>query len=332
MNMARTMLLTGCPMLVAALSLVTPVSAQRGSPIPKTPLPKTDVNRNPTITNPLPPNTGRYRVLLTGFAAAKETVDDPRDFDGAKDEVYAVGAFALFDRRDSHLISQPAIMKTREYGDRSKAEFQARAQAGSASPSGGIWGGGRGPDYVPREFDPRAAGLPVPSPYQFPLLLFEGGLSDGVEALLVAPSLWESDNSPGPYNQYARNWQTGGMHVVIGSPAVQNQLRTNVLTPMVLPDVPGVRIANMLAAVFSGGLIGSYSWLMPLMATTDRPIGLAPMQQAAHYQDRVVVITREKLTALTPGTGTTIAIPFGEPMDNVLNGMYTLYLRVERIQ
>jgi hypothetical protein len=64
----------------------------------------------------------------------------------------------------------------------------------------------------------------------------------------------------------------------------------------------------------------------------DRPIGLAPAQQAAHNQDRVVVVTREKLTSMAPGTGNTIAVPFREPFDNFLNGIYTAYLRVERIQ
>ena len=50
------------------------------------------------------------------------------------------------------------------------------------------------------------------------------------------------------------------------------------------------------------------------------------------YQERLMLITREKLTSLNVGDGITAAIPFAEPIDPFLNGMYTLYIRVQRLQ
>jgi hypothetical protein len=46
----------------------------------------------------------------------------------------------------------------------------------------------------------------------------------------------------------------------------------------------------------------------------------------------VTLITREKLYALNAGDGITIAIPYAEPIDIALNGIYTLYLPVQRVQ
>ena len=51
----------------------------------------------------------------------------------------------------------------------------------------------------------------------------------------------------------------------------------------------------------------------------------------AAYQDRYVVLTKEKLAALAVGGSTIMPIPFDEPATVISSGMYTLYLRVERV-
>lgn len=292
-------------------------------------LTKPPITRPPTIYTP-PATSGRYRVVISGFATAKETVD--RDTDGKKDEVYVAAATVLWDRRDGHMISVPNVVRTREYGDIG-GRNSARIQAGSASRTGGLWGG-NGPDFAPAGLDPRATTGPAPMTDQLPLLVFEGGLSDGVEALLVSPSLWESDGQQMGYDNYSTNWKTGGLAKLLSSPAVQNQLANPNVTSAVMPGDNTLQTVSAIANVFSGGIIGSYI----VGATTiisnnvDRPIGLAPYQNADQYQDRVVVVTREKLLSLAVGSGITIAIPFAEPYDQQLNGIYTLYLRVERVQ
>ncbi len=133
---------------------------------------------------------------------------------------------------------------------------------------------------------------------------------------------------------YEAGWRTGGVGKFLTSPAVVNQLaRAEVTSAMMPPHSQGDVVANLYATILTGGVAGSYSLpSLAKMGELDRPIGLTPFQQATHYQDRVVVITHEKLASLRPGMGTTIAVPFAEPMDNFLNGMYTAYVRVERIQ
>jgi hypothetical protein len=274
---------------------------------------------------------GRYRITISGFATAKETVDRDDNTYGQKDEVYAAAAFVLWDRRDGRMLSTPNVVRSREYGE--ALPNAGRIRAGSATPNGGLWGGNNG-DYVPLNSDPRAAVGPAPLADQFPLMIFEGNLSDGVEALLIAPSLWESDGRPTPFNNYAANWRTGGIAKVLNSPAVQNQVLNTNLTSAVMPGDPTTQTISQIANIFSGGIIGSYIIGASTIITSllDRPIGLAPYQNGDQYQDRVVVVTREKLLSLLPGSGMTLAVPFAEPFDGQLNGLYTAYVRIERIQ
>ncbi len=313
--------LTSCcaGLLVLAAGSATPAAGQVLTRPPARPTPAV-----------VAPTAGRYRVVISGFAATKETVDG--DADGKKDEVYAAAAFVLWDRRDGRMISVPNVVRTREYGDVA-GRNRGRIQAGSASRTGGIWGG-NGPDYVPLGLDPRATVGPTPQSDQLPLLVFEGGLSDGAEALLVAPSLWESDGRTLAYDNYQANWKSGGVAKLLNSPAVMNQLSNSNLTSAMVPGDPTLQTVAQIANIFSGGVVGTYliGATTLITATVDRPIGLTPYQNADQYQDRVVVVTREKLASLAVGSGITIAIPFAEPFDRQLNGMYTAYLRVERIQ
>ncbi len=282
----------------------------------------------PPITAPTiytaPVTSGRYRVVISGFASSHETVDN--DKDGKKDEVYAAAAFVLWNRRDGRMISTPNVIRTVEYGDIG-GRLGSRIEAGTASAKGGIWGGNNG-DYVPTGLNPQAS-VGSGTSDKLPLLVFEGGLSDSTEALLVAPSLWESDSDPSGFTSYSNNWKSGGIGTLINSPAVQNQLTMAGLSSIVAPGDPTIQVAN-----FLGGPIGAYL-LNALYGGTndrDRPIGLIDYQGSSKYQDRLVVITREKLASLAVGAGMTLPIPFAEPMNNRLNGLYTAFIRVERIQ
>ena len=288
------------------------------------------LTRPPTTSPTIYTTSGRYRVAISGFATAKETRDV--DSDGRMDEVYAAAAFVLWDRRDGRMISLPNVVRSIEYGD-IRGMKSGRVQAGSASRSGGLWGG-NGPDYAPAGLDPRAPVGPVPTSDRLPLLVFEGGLSDGAEALLIVPSVWESDGNRLAFDNYSTNWRTGGVSKLINSPAVQNQFATTNLTSAMVPGDPALQTISTIANIFTGGIVGTYliGAAQIVSANVDRPIGLTPYQNADQYQDRVIVVTREKLASLAVGQGITIAIPFAEPFDNQLNGMYTAYVRVERIQ
>jgi hypothetical protein len=276
-------------------------------------------------------NTGRYRITITGFVASKATVDDPRDYDGVRDEVYAASAFVIWDRRTQAVLDR-GVTRTREYGDVGNAGKRGtRIQAGSATVTGGIWTS-KGDDVVPREFDPRGTELPAASPDQFPLLIWEGTLTDGVEGVLLVPSLWESDLQPRSYDNYHANWKSSPVGF-LSTPVIQKQLGTPTITSAVIAKNPAAPVAKALTTMFTGGLVGSFSLSSMLTAANvDRPIGLTPAGSSADYQERLVVVTREKLAGLMPGTGMTVAVPFAEPADGVLDGSYTLYLRLDRIQ
>jgi hypothetical protein len=134
------------------------------------------------------------------------------------------------------------------------------------------------------------------------------------------------------FNNYSNTWKTAGVGPLIQSPAVQNQLSMQNLTSLVVPANGTLPIAMAITNVFTG-FIGSFVMEMSLISATnmDRPIGLSSYQNVDQYQDRVMVVTREKLASLPVGGGIQLAIPFAEPMDNHLNGLYQMFVRVERI-
>jgi hypothetical protein len=284
----------------------------------------------PTITEPTVYTTsGRYRVVIQGVAVAKETVDG--DKDGKGDEIYVAAAFVLWDRRDGHIISVPDVIRTTEYGDIG-GKNSGRIQAGTASRQGGLWSRNGG-DYAPAGFTPSSTSTAGAAAGKLPLLVFEGGLSDGVEALLIAPSIWETDAVPVGFNNYSNTWKNSGVGPLIQSPAVQNQLSMSNLTSLTVPANGTLPIAMAVTNLFTG-FIGAFVMEMSLITATnmDRPIGLSSYQNVDQYQDRVMVVTREKLASLPVGGGIQVAIPFAEPMDNHLNGLYQLFVRVERVQ
>lgn len=307
--------------LAIALGAAAPAAAQ-------IPLPK------PTITSPtlVQPTFGRYRVVIQGISVAHETKDSNND--GSKDEIYVAAAFVLWNRRDGHLISTPNVIRTVEYGDIG-GRNSGRVAAGSGSPSGGLWGGNGG-DYAPSGFTAASTSTAGATAAALPMLIFEGGLSDSTEALLLAPSIWESDGIRYGFDNYANAWKTQGVGPLINSPVVQNQISgTNASTMMSLmvPANSTLQSAATALNVFAP-MVGGFVMLMSSLSPTnmDRAIGLTEYQNLDQYQDRIVVITHEKLVSLPVGGGVSLTIPYAEPYNNILNGLYQLYVRVERIQ
>ena len=66
------------------------------------------------------------------------------------------------------------------------------------------------------------------------------------------------------------------------------------------------------------------------MTPSDRLIGMTTISGTLAYPERIVVITHEKLANLQPGQYTDIPIPLVESAFGT-DGIYTMYLRVERI-
>jgi hypothetical protein len=275
-------------------------------------------------------SSGRYRILITGLRVHRPTFDDRVGGNG--DEIYASAAVTTLDRRTDAVLHPRTVIRSATHGDNSR-EAQ-RVRAGSFSPSGGLWAG----DAVPAGGDPRVASA-SPSSTRFPMMLWEGTLRDGVDAVVINPVLWEEDGQLEYYNEWAdANSHTRRQTERAAAQAAAIRARANAgdLTPF----------RGMLVFICS-----SASDLIPdCKPGNDRPIGINRevcvgdtfASSLLAWCDVTVVVTREgieKALSATASVGATpsgvIVVPLVEPsgVDLVkggLDGSYELYLRVER--
>lgn len=139
--------------------------------------------------------SGRYRVTINGIRVIRETVDDPAETDGKRDEVFLRAHVGEFTAADLASGTGSAV-QSRVHGDVNAAEWQGansatrRVKAGSASTLGGLKTG----DVFPASWasTPSNAGADA-----LPLLVWEGDMHQGQGALMITPTIWESDQRPG---------------------------------------------------------------------------------------------------------------------------------------
>ena len=270
----------------------------------------------------------KYRVTLTGFRVTTPTREPIILDDGRFDEAYAAAAIVLFNRKDSTVASH-TVVRTREYGDVGGGKFGDRIQAGTATSSGGL--GGLGGEHVPAEFDPSGSTFPAATSDRFPLLVWEGALNTAAEALLVVPSVWDRDLDSTTYVAWKTPWITSSLMTFVRSNEVVNETKTAGVVQIVSDQHPGFPFVLPMSE--AEGHVKD----RPIGAQTDPPLPLPPV--AIIYKDRHVMLTREKLADLAPGGSKMILVPFGEvtltgPFGAAaaLGALYTLYLRIERIQ
>jgi hypothetical protein len=322
--------------LATTTGTVTPMTAPAtGTPTTGTMVGTAPIGTiNPTIVSttggtPSDPNGGtgapnnvpRYRVTFTGFRVLKTTPEPPVAPDGQYDEAYVAAAVILWDRK-ALTVRARSDVRTREYGDVGNGTFYGtRIKAGTGSATGGLWARD-GADPVPVDFDPTAATIPAPATDRFPLLVWEGPLSPGVEAVLVVPTIWDRDIDSRPYTVWKDTWGTAPLAAFFANPLVTSQMidpQLSSTTPRVSVGVPYVITPQDAAA-----------------HVKDRPIGVfaepPTLPAAVGYVDRHAMITQEKLASLAPGGHMTLAIPFVEPATPITGASYTLYLRIDRIQ
>jgi len=319
-----TVLSPGVPLLTSPTSMATAIPVAQSS-TPPAPAPSSPPPPAPSAA----PATGRFSVVLTGFLLTKESFDDPLERDGRRNEGYGAAAVVTWDRK---LNQQRSVrfLWTREYGDvRDGMPFPGRIKAGSASPQGGIWGG----DRVPEGYDPAGAVLPAATEGRFPLLIWEGVLTAGVESIAVIPSVWERDTDTQGFDKYRSEWSTRSAGSMMKSTTIVSQTSKPVLTWGVIPFDAGETLGEMVAEMLIWPLGPMNIVAGVLGLSSDRPFGITKETTGGWlYQERVVVITQEKLASLPIGGGVTIPIQYNDPPDQTLGGALTLYLRVERIQ
>jgi hypothetical protein len=280
----------------------------------------------PRASTTVASHSGRYRIVLNGFSVTHETHDDILNRDGKRDEVYGSAFVQVFDRKTQTQIQNPQILKSLVYGD---VNGQAgRVQAGTASDQGGIETG----DHVPGNYDPGSQTASQPSTQTFPLVLFEGPLTDGSEAVVVRPVLWEWDGDGRHFQTWSQFFTSSDPAGTIKSSLVQQAITTpglNFILGGVLPNMSGIQDWNYVTYDIGAG--------------QDRPIGMQPnAARAAHlpeWTDHILVFTREKIesalsSAYQVGSPGVVGIPLTDanPEGNVAyDGDYTMYVRVERL-
>jgi hypothetical protein len=248
-------------------------------------------------------------VTVTGLISGMATSDNPLipAADGRGDEIYAAAVVRRYDRRTSQAVESSSL-QTFVYGD----TFQApdRQIAGSLSPLGGIVDS----DRIPRDMSVARAAAPQEG--IFPWRLWEGTLTNGADALIISPSIWESDNNPRLAAQWAAN-QNSLTGSLLTRQQVLNQINGSQFGSFYLDPVAGAPVNNLaldvVLSVVSGTLV------LPLVVQQanvgfspfDRPIGLVRNRpDSMALANPQVVLTREIIeSALNSPFQTTIPTP-----------------------
>jgi hypothetical protein len=255
--------------------------------------------------------SGRYRVTVRNIQIDKPTIDDATGSDGNGDEIYAAAVVVRADRATGAKLGA-TIVRSKEYGDIGNGStWPDRIRAGSASPSGGIAAGNR------------LGESGTPGAETFPFVLWEGTLTDGGEAVVVFPSVWERDTTDFIYRDYTSNWMTASAPI-LGSPLLQNQYSSTSLTPVVATPATGAVQQGVTGPIYGNYVIG-LTWL----SGVDRMIGMTAGTGNPIYSERIVVLTSEKLAGLAVGGTADLQIPLNENIPP--GGSYTMILRIERI-
>ena len=268
-----------------------------------------------TQTSPAP-HTGKYRVVISGLRVNHETRDDMWQRDGKRDEVY-VAAFVRLQSgpytdpitgRNTFELHNHGFVKSMVHGDVNG--IGNRIQAGTASDLGGIRTG----DIVPSGQDPAVPSSRPPSTTTFPVNVWEGTLDNG-KILRIHPTLWEWDGETGIYN----HWQVSMEDAYINHAASSDY--------------------NSVDQVLSQGNV----MVIDNVSGHDHPIGMSYYyvnndKSKLRVYEPIITLTQRKLEALfsSPsviGGVPPVVIPV-EFMDvgDELEGNYTMYLRVERLQ
>jgi hypothetical protein len=251
---------------------------------------------SPTQTTPQPMIADKYLVTITGLRAYQASADDMLSRDGVGDEVYASTYIRTYDRRSGQLMAVDTRTSA-VHGDVNKFG-QQRLQAGTRSATGGIQDGDMIPD------GPYVVTRSVPAQNAtFPLRIFEGTLVDGVEALLISPSIWEQDGS----NSYFLQWQQNQAVLnasLFAKQGVHDEIANKTFKPLKFgmssndANTGATSMAHTIVdtMVMMGG--GGIPIVGLLSQSGDRPLGVQENgRDQTALPNHVIVLTREIIEA-----------------------------------
>lgn len=264
------------------------------------------------------PPSGRYRVSIVGFRCDHETRDDVFAWDGLSDEIRLHAVTRVVDRDGAVQLQGEA--QSRVMGSVNGDEWRrTRVHAGRADRFGGVRTGDdipSGPAFAP-VFNPSEG---IPRNPELPFLVFEGDLVQGLNAVVIVPTIWEVD---GGGNLWPR-FQTA---INAAAPAIITAATTLAASP-----AAGAAVAPAATATF-----GALDNLMTGIRGGDggdRLIGLRRGSGGETFTAHVVRLNYDLAelalrTRIGPHPPGILALNYRD--DGDLNGNYMMYLKVERV-
>lgn len=264
---------------------------------------------------------GLYRVTLTGFTVFRQTQDHALQMDGKGDEVFISTDVKILDGASNRIIQgfDPKV-PSYVFGDVNGRTHDRNlfVQAGSLSNRGGLAHG----DEYPRR-DPYVS-TPTPGPRKLPLVLWEGELVEGQNAVVVTPTVWEWDgsNNADAFNSWLR-WARETAERLEKSKEFNELVGGQGTTVVAL-----TKLGADIALSFSG-LLGT---------DADRPIGVSRKGDKVEFQPQHLALNYVAVENFLSGRHRVASLPTGVyPIQYVDQGdwgggNYTLYVKIERVQ
>ena len=282
------------------------------------------------------PTSATYRVVISGLMCIKAI--------SSNDAIYAGAVVRQYDRRNNQ-NTMFTNLNTWVYGD-INGLINQRKQAGSRGPAGGIGGG----DFVPTGFLPGIRDTqPTPQVNNLmPLTLYEGPLTDGVDALVISPSLWINYGDNPLFTTWNQN-QDSFTNSIFTDSHITNQINTQTLGTLVLG--PGANVAGSEAQTVvhdAATAILDTILVVPFVElqggpSHDRPVGLADANPSDPTSSTILpnttlVLTREMIEKrLGTGSWTLMQIDLKDTAHSFTGligadrpGDYMMFVQIER--
>jgi hypothetical protein len=276
-----------------------------------------DDNGNPLTSE----STGRpaalassFRVTLNGYRVERQTRDDMLERDGVGDEVTLVLGLATVDSEGRFVPQRWGNIFSSLMGQQPRNEIRA----GTGSDRGGLITGDGFPTATPwRRVTPVNPGIP-------PNILFEGELTQGSNAALIIPAIFESDNTSALHAAYADSLERA------------RPLVTSTIRRMISSSLPAVPESYVLpgSALGIGNTVTLGHGPFGLGQVDDRPIGMRALEGNFGFTPQALVVTYDGARVLARadfGFGRGV-IPVRYQDDRRLEGDYTLFIQVEELR
>jgi hypothetical protein len=290
-------------------------------------------NIGSSSTTPPAPTSATYRVTMTGLMCLRAISSD--------DAIYGAAVIRQYDRRSAQ-ATMFTNANTWVYGD-VNGRIGQRQQAGTRGPGGGIGNG----DFVPTGFNPGLRDTLPPQVNLFPMTLWQGTLTDGVDALVISPSLWINYGDNPLFSTWNQNENSFTSSLLLAS-SVQNQINTQALGMVFLGPSENVMGSAAQSVVHDATTaIIDTILVIPFIElggpSHDRPIGLTDANPSDPTSSTILpnatlVLTREMIEKrLGSNSWTILPIDFKDTAHGFTNlpgsdrpGEYQMFIQIER--